>query len=200
MNASSTSTSNATLKVLSVNPGRSTLGHMNALEAFGASVRMPRARMLADDATAPSLAGILFPVKKMNLSGSVVLLAVRIGFASLLMAGGFSIIGSPMTVWGVLELVLAAFVAVGFMTRALMVVPAIVFGMLAGHAPGTAEAVLPALCSLVSVLLMIFGSGWLSVDALIRVAIRRHNARNRGKMPHRNLTPDYPLADLRTVY
>lgn len=211
LNSTSTTTYTATAglditsrgNVLSVNPGRSTLGHLNALEAFGANVRMPRVAVLNerhDAEESSSLAGILFPVKQMNLAGSIILLIVRITFAVFLIHGGIADLAGSSAVWGWSQIALGAFVAMGLLTRALMVVPAVAFAMLAAASPELLAAAEPAAFALVSVLLLVVGSGWLSADALIRVAIRRHNAKHRahGYILHRSLTPDYPLANLQT--
>lgn len=213
MNASSTYTAasldiNMQGHVLSVNPGKSTLGHLNALESFGANVHMPRVAMLGENGVGsgvvPSLTGILFPVKKMNLGVSMLLLVIRLAFAALLVHDGISALmsSSVETMWAVAEIALGAFAAFGLLTRAVMVVPAIAFGMLAAAAPDFMSALEPGACSLVSALLIVVGAGWLSSDALIRVAIRRSARRRRvhGYPNHRSLTPDYPLANLQSPY
>lgn len=195
--------------VVSVNPGRMTLGNLNALTDNGFANVMPRVSVLSEthhSGSVPSLAAILFPVKQMNAVGSVVLLLVRLAFAAMLVYGGLmtltegvSTIGSLSTnLWGAIQLALGFFVATGFLTRIVMILPAITFGMLALSAADFATALQPMAFSLVSILLLMLGSGWLSADSLIRVALRRsHKRRTRAIYPlHRSLTPDYPLARL----
>lgn len=194
------------MNVLSVNPGRSTLGHLNALEQFGANVRVPRRQVLESGASGriPSLAAILFPVKKMNLGVSSVLVVVRLLFAAMLVIDGIALLGGAgvSQLCGVAEMALAAFVASGFLVRALMVIPAIAFAMLASAAPDLSAAVAPAAYSAVSAVLLFAGGGWFSVDALIRVALRKAALRRRDRAYARirPLTPDYPLAKLRSAY
>lgn len=199
-------------KVISVNPCRATLAKLNAID-FGVPRRTILRRRHGHTDSTPSLAAILFPVRQMTLGGSLLLLILRLAFGAYLLASGLDLLGATpapadltLHFWATIQILIGALAAAGLLTRVVMTFPAVVFTMLLLAAPTFQTAVIPLCCAAASATLLAAGSGWLSCDALLRVAIRRlFSTRHRNDAsampPVLDLTPEerdgsFPLVTL----
>lgn len=169
-------------KVISVNPCRATLAKLNAIDFRAPRRAIMRRRRQAP--AAPTFLALLFPVRQMTFSGSVLLLLLRLAFGAYLIASGFDLLEATeapaaMTehVWAAIQIMIGALSAAGILTRVVMAFPTVVFSMLVLSSPTFHAALAPLCCATASAIILATGSGWLSCDALMRVAIRGLRAR-----------------------
>lgn len=178
-------------EMISVNPGKSTLGTLNGLKR-NVTRAIPRKHVLDNRRSERGLLSFILPKSEVGIFGSAILFLLRIcyavsiiAFESLAVDTIFASTGIDSALISVFCLLLAASVAFGFFERITLLLPTVILSLAAITSPTFQSGLVPAALSIAGMAIMVFGSGWFSADALMRRMIIKK--RNRKEIPAKAL-------------
>lgn len=165
-----------TFKVISVNPSEKTKGELCSGQIYRKLIRGKKISYEKQDA-GEWLLNFLFPTRKSGFRLSVLLLSIRLIFATLLIyngveiiSGAYSIAVMPDSVSGYMILAAGILLIAGFLTRITSFIISVFLIFLSVTTLSGSPDQLAILMCFLSLTLCIAGPGWISVDALIQRA------------------------------
>ena len=169
-----------TTDTISVNPSKTTLGRANE-EAVEKMIRSSVIDRNGNHIVADEVISIVFPGTKSGLEQlKSYVLPLRALFATLLIVSGLSFTqGNLLSIHslglGIAVMISGAFLAIGLLTRPIMVAAAVFFGIAGALQMRHGLPDLNVLSLMFgSLIFAALGSGKYSCDAMIRTALRRH--------------------------
>ena len=164
-----------TTDTISVNPGKNTLGRVNE-EAIEKLIRSSVIDRNTSKSASSEILSMVFPGTKSGLNQlKNYALPLRAIFATLLILTGLSMAQVSSLGLGIAVMIVGAFLAIGFLSRPLMLVAAAFFAIYCALQFRTGMVDLNFLSMMFGCLIFAAtGSGKYSCDVLIKSAVRRH--------------------------